>query len=324
MFDVVTIGAATRDVFLQSANFKFIKSGEFSGGVGECLSLGSKNEVQSIFFGTGGGATNAAVTFARLGLGTAVLARLGRDAAGDEIVDVLKREGVSTRLIQRDKEETTAYSTLLMYGPGERTVLVYRGPSAKIDTSKKVLSGLNAKWLYVTSLGGRMDIIRAVWAHARKNKIKICWNPGGEELKLGLAKLKPFIARSEIFNVNREEAARLSGCELGNDICILDTLCGAARIVIVTDGGKGAYACTGGERYFVASLGTKPENTTGAGDAFGSGFCAGMIKTGDTGFSLKLGTLNADSVIRQMGAKTGILKKLPSSNELNKAKIKIF
>lgn len=324
MFDVVTIGAATRDVFLQSDNFKFIKSQEFSSGVGECLSLGSKNEVHNIYFSTGGGATNAAVTFARLGLKTSVLARLGRDAAGDDILEVLKSEGISTKLVQRDREEMTAYSTLLMYGPGERTVLVYRGPSTKIDVSKKNISGLKAKWIYVTSLGGRLDIISAVWTHAKNNKIKICWNPGGEELKLGFEKLKPFIARSDIFNVNREEAARLAGCEPGNDITIMDKLCGTAKVVIVTDGGKGAYACTKDGRYFVASLGTKPKNTTGAGDAFGSGFCAGMIKTGDIEFSLKLATLNADSVIRQMGAKAGILKKMPSTNEFNKAKVKTF
>lgn len=324
MFEVITIGAATRDVFLQSGNFRFIKSQEFAGGTGECLALGSKNEVQDIFFSTGGGATNAAVTFARLGLRTAVLARVGRDASGEEIVETMKKEGVSAKLIQSDIKEPTAYSTLLMYGPGERTVLVYRGPSTKIDVSKKNISGLKAKWIYVTSLGGRLDIIRAVWAHAKRNKIKICWNPGGEELKLGFAALKPLIKQCEVFNLNRDEAARLTGCERNNDICLMDNLCGLPKAAIITDGGKGAYACAGGERYFVASLGTKPRNTTGAGDAFGSGFAAGMIKTNDVKFSLELGTLNADSVIRMMGAKTGILKRMPGEKELKKVKINIF
>lgn len=324
MFDVITIGAATRDVFLQSGNFKFIKSQEFAGGVGECLALGSKNEVQDIFFSTGGGATNAAVTFARLGFKTAVLARVGRDISGEEIVGTMKKEGVSVKLIQRDAKEPTAYSTLLMYGPGERTVLVFRGPSNNIDFSKKILSGVSAKWFYVTSVGGRADMLRAVWAHAKRHKIKICWNPGGEELKLGFTALKPLIKQCEIFNVNRDEAARLTGCERGNDICLMDNLCGLPKTAIITDGSKGAYACAGGERYFVGSLGTKPLNTTGAGDAFGSGFAAGMIKTDDVRFSLRLGTLNADSVIRMMGAKTGVLKRMPGEKELKKVKINIF
>ena len=323
MFDVITIGSATRDVFLESGNFKFIKSQEFAGGTGECLSLGSKNEVRNIFFSTGGGATNAAVTFARLGLKTAVLSRVGKDSAGYEIITILKKEGVGTRLIQMDSEEHTAYSTLLMYGPGERTVLVYRGPSNKIEI-KPALPKVKAKWFYVTSLGGRMDIIRAIWAHARKNKIKICWNPGEEELKLGFEALKPLIKQCEIFNINREEAARLTGCEPNNDICLLNSVCNASKIAIMTDGSMGAYVCAKEEKYFVASLGTKPKNTTGAGDAFGSGFAVGMVKTGDLKFSLKLATLNADSVIRGMGAKTGILKKMPLDKELNKVKIKTF
>ncbi len=322
MYDIVTIGAATRDVFLQSKDFRFVKSEEFAGGVGECLALGSKNEVADIFFSTGGGATNTAVTFSRLGLSAAALSRIGNDLSGDDIIAALKKDKVSTNLIQRDPKLLTAYSTLLMYGPGERTVLVYRGPSAKIDA--RPLEAARAKWFYVTSLGGRMDIIRAIWATAKRNKIKICWNPGGEELKLGFMALKPLIKQCEVFNLNREEASRLTGCELNNDICLLDSLCGAVKIAIMTDGGKGAYACSSGNRCFVASLGTKPVNTTGAGDAFGSGFAAGMIKTGDIKFSLRLATLNADSVIRRMGAKTGILKKMPLEKEFNKVKIKIF
>ncbi len=324
MFDVITIGSATRDVFLESGNFKFIRSQEFSGGVGECLSLGSKNEVRGIFFSTGGGATNAAVTFARLGLKTAILARVGGDGAGDDVIGTLRKDKVETGLIQCDAREHTAYSTLLMYGPGERTVLVYRGPSNKIDLSRPILKKAKAGWFYVTSLGGRLDLLRVIWKFAKENKIKISWNPGGEELKHGLPALAGFAKECEVFNINREEAARLTGCGLKDDACLLGKICGLAEVALMTDGARGAYACSGGKRYFVASLGTKPRNTTGAGDAFGSGFAAGLVKKDNIEFALKLATLNADSVIRHMGAKAGILKKEPPPKELNKVKVKIF
>lgn len=320
MYDIITIGAATRDVFLQSRDFKFIKSGEFAGGVGECLALGSKNEVTEIFFSTGGGATNAAVTFARLGLKTAILARVGQDSAGDDVIAVLKKDKVSAGLLQRDSSLHTAYSTLLMYGPGERTVLVYRGPSVKVDV--KDLGKIRTKWVYVTSLGGEIKLFGKIWSWARKNKIKIAWNPGGEELKLGLGKLLPFIEQCEVFNVNREEATKVTGCDWKDQNCLFTNLCGGLPIAVITDGSRGAYGCAAKRQIWHApALGTKPKNTTGAGDAFGSGFVAGLIKKNDLDFALRLGTLNADSVIREMGAKTGILKKLPGPKELSKVKI---
>ncbi|MBI2099491.1 carbohydrate kinase family protein [Candidatus Uhrbacteria bacterium] len=320
MYDIITIGAATKDVFLESGSFKFIKSPEFAGGTGECLSFGSKNEVRNIFFSTGGGATNAAVTFSRLGLSVAALTRVGRDSFGDDIIAALKNDNVSVKLIQRDPALKTAYSTLLMQGPGERTVLVYRGSSAKINARE--LRQVRTKWIYVTSLGGQIDLLRKIWSWARKNKVKIAWNPGGEELKSGLEKLLPFIKQCEVFNVNREEAARVTGCGWRDRECLFANLCGKATYVLITDGERGAYCCGAGERFFASSLGTKPKNTTGAGDAFGSAFVAGLILRNSVDFALRLAILNADSVIRQMGAKTGILKKLPSKAVLSKIEIK--
>lgn len=362
MFDIITIGSATRDVFLESNDFYDIKSSEFSSGVGECLSLGSKNEVQRIFFTTGGGATNVAVTFARLGLRVACLARVGNDDAGEEIIKVLRRENVDTRFIQKDSRDQTAYSTLLMHGPGERTILVYRGASERLSLDPylfpppacrgRIKEGA-ASWFYVTSLGGNLDLIKKIWSFARANKIKIAWNPGGEELKLGWTKLLPFIKQCEVFNVNREEASRLL-LETESQRTPFKNLCGFARITLITDGARGAHACARQEpearvgpeapgalraqlaapqaqhkEFFVSSLGTKARNTTGAGDAFGSGFVAGLEIGSQQKrdpisvitYALRLAILNADSVIRNMGAKAGILKKMPSKKEFDKVKI---
>lgn len=59
---VISVGAAVQDVFLQGELFK--PQHEPEGDVEEFM-LGSKNEVEHVIFSTGGGATNASVTFAR-------------------------------------------------------------------------------------------------------------------------------------------------------------------------------------------------------------------------------------------------------------------
>ena len=75
--------------------------------------------------------------------------------------------------------------------------------------------------------------------------------------------------------------------------------------------------------YYIPSVGHTPKNLTGAGDAFGSGFITGWIKSrGDIRYALRLAAFNADSVVQHVGAKVGILKKYPSTHELNKLTIK--
>jgi len=62
-----------------------------------------------------------------------------------------------------------------------------------------------------------------------------------------------------------------------------------------------------GSIYFRPALKRKGINTTGAGDAFGSSFVAGLIKYNDIEQALKLGILNSNSVIMKIGAQEGLL-----------------
>ena len=48
---------------------------------------------------------------------------------------------------------------------------------------------------------------------------------------------------------------------------------------------------------------------TGAGDAFGSGFVAGLIQASRIEYAIRLGSANATSVVEYVGAKKGIVTK---------------
>lgn len=323
MYDVITIGAATRDVYLRSPAFDLIKSDKFSTGVGSCLALGSKNEASEIFLDTGGGATNAAITFGNLKIKTGVVSKIGDDAAGKELLEILKKSKVDTSLIQKDRRHFTSYSTLLLTKAGHRSILVYRGASNYIDWKEFLKKEKKAEWFYITSLGGNLKLLKNIFKFARVNKIKIAWNPGGKELGMGAWKLKSLIKQAEVFNLNREEAAKLVGVDYKNKEKIfkkMAKLC--SGIVVITDGAPGAYAYENKKWYFAKSLGTKPINTTGAGDAFGSGLLSGLIKKGNLKYALAVATLNADGVIQKMGAKNGLLTKLPSTKDIKKVTIK--
>ncbi|MCG2694222.1 carbohydrate kinase family protein [Candidatus Parcubacteria bacterium] len=326
---VVTIGSATLDVYLKSRAFKEIKSDKFLTGIGECLTLGSKNEVQEIFVDTGGGATNCAVSFANLGTDVSVMARIGNDLFGREVEHTLKERKIDIGLLQKDKNKQTSYSTLLLLGSGQRSILVYRGASNALDfkISPPFKGGSRGgfekpDWFYVSSLGSNIKLFSKILSYAKKNKIKVMYNPGEGELKKGLLELKKYFHGLEVLNLNREEAALLCKTKYENMNVIIKKLKGISPYVVITDGPAGAFCLCKDELWFAPSLGTKPVNTTGAGDAFGSGFCAGLMLKNNIEYALRLGILNSDGVIRKMGAKNGLLTSLPNKIQLNKVKIR--
>ena len=82
--DVITIGAATVDIFVKSKAFSLVDNK---------LSVGasSKNEIESSLICSGGGATNSSVSFSRLGLKTTCLSLLGTDPLSQYINDDLRK-----------------------------------------------------------------------------------------------------------------------------------------------------------------------------------------------------------------------------------------
>jgi len=322
MFDIITIGSATRDVFLQSEKIKIKKSKTSPTGLDECLPLGAKIELNDITFDTGGGATNAAVTFANLGLRTATICRTGKDLAGLQINQMFKNHHISNKFIQHDNKLGTAYSLILLAGTGQRSILVYRGASQKVSAKDIPWKNIKTKWLYISSLAGHMTLINSIWKFAKKNKIKIAWNPGGKELDKGLTKLAPYIKQTAFFTINTEEAAKLTKEKPGDTRAAAKKLKKITKCLSLTDGPKGAYAWQNNKGIWAPSLKVKRVNTTGAGDAFGSGFVSGLILKNDIKYAMKMGTLNANMVITKMGAKNGLLKKKPTLKELNRVKLK--
>ncbi len=91
MFDVITIGSATLDAFIESdmANIVSVSSlntkKEFM-----AYPYGAKIEIDNFDFQTGGGAINTATNFAQLGLKTSTIVKMGDEIQGQKITDTLK------------------------------------------------------------------------------------------------------------------------------------------------------------------------------------------------------------------------------------------
>ncbi len=304
---MLTIGAAVQDVFLSNSDeFKPVTDIP-SHEVFLKLELGSKADVNNINFSTGGGATNAAVTFARQGIDVEFMGTIADDPAGRAILDELDKENVGTKHLSYSKRHHTGYSVLLLAPNGERTILTYRGASTHYDANNFDISKVDAQWLYLSSMAGEMALLENIFSTAKEKKIKIFFNPGKNELK-NIDQLKALLEDVDVLLVNKEEAKQIvSGNSLVELIRRLEHL---VPVAIISDGPNGVIA-SDGKTIVRAGMyeDVKVTDRTGAGDAFGSGFISYWASGKSLKDSIVFASANSTSVVQQIGAKAGILYK---------------
>lgn len=310
MYDVITIGSATRDVFVIPSEVFIDKEKKYKTGEAICFTLGSKIDVPEMYFRTGGSALNTAITLAKQGLRTAVFSKVGDDSRCLSILNRLREVGVSEELVQIDKKYLTAYS-IIIAAKNERTILAHRGATEYLGSEEPIPFDKlkEAKWFYITHLAGESSrIFFKIIEFADKNGVKIAWNPGSTQLKLG-KKIHPILEKIDVITLNQEEGAILTGIdyEEGEEIfCTLDRL--VKGFVIMTKGPKGFVACNNKDIYKAGIL-KEPKyiDRTGAGDAFGSGVVAAIIKGKSLEEALQTGSANATGVLGEWGANEGLL-----------------
>lgn len=344
MFDVITIGSATRDAFFEGIKFLIVKDSRFITKKGIALPLGAKIEIPKVYFMTGGGATNTAFVFHRMGLKVSSIFRIGKDISGETILNELINEGIDISFAQFDYLKPTAYSVILMTPKGERTILSFKGASEDFDFSEIPMDKLETQWLFLGSLGKKIKNLKYFLKIKKYKKIKIAINPGKNELVFLKNHLK-FLSYFDVFIVNQEEASYLTDIDYLKEKEIfqkLDKL--VSGIVVMTKGKKGVSVSDGEYIYKAKAVNfsnyLKKENfikrplrrkeATGAGDSFASTFIGSLILSQKIDKitiekAIRLALINSSSVVNYLGAKTGILylKEIDFS-KLNNISIKVI
>lgn len=330
MKKVLTIGGATQDIFLH-----------YEGA--DCLSItkkdtvlnymlfesGEKIEVDEILNFTGGGATNSAVSFKRLGFDVSTFCQIGQDSSGKFILKDLKKEKINIENIIVNKKYSSGKSFVINSVKGERTIFAYRGANGYLTKSNLPVKAIKKSDLvYITSLSyGSANLLPDIVKLAKKNKkTLVAINPGISQLSKGTSKLIESLKNIDILILNSSEAKTFmqalikvdKAYEKAFNLCkdffssndfFKETLKMGPKIVVVTDGANGVYLATKEKILFHPSIKTKIANTLGAGDSFGSCFVASLALGYSIEQSLQNGIINSSSVISFVGAKTGLLTK---------------
>ena len=253
-----------------------------------------------------GNSANAAVSAARLGLGSALYTNLGDDYWGKKCLAALTEAGVSTEFVAINPGKKTIYNYVLWY-EDDRTILVthekyeYELPDLK-----------NPKWLYLSSMG---EDALLIYPHLEKYlsehiEVKLAFQPGTFQMKLGTEKLAGIYKRTEIFFCNKEESQRILNSK-EDDVkkLLLNLAALGPRFVVITNGPLGAYAWDGKKAWFMPPYPDPkpPFERTGAGDAFSSTVTTALALGLSFTEALRWGPINAMSVVQKVGAQAGLL-----------------
>ena len=327
MCDVITIGSATMDVFVESDDANIVsvytknKKSEFMS-----YPYGAKVEITDFASKVGGGGVNTAVNFANLGYKTSAIFKIGDDIYSDGILESFKNKNIDLTNIIQDAKISTGFSIILVSFQGDRTVLAHRGANAMIKKSDINFDAIkNAKLLYIAPMNGdSTKVLDDIATFANENNVYVCFNAGSSSIKKGFNYLKKILGNANIVVMNKEEASLATQIQVRpdtRDIKYSEELIHPDvkemfkklkvreyQIIVITDGGHGAYAYDGENYYYCPVFDGPVVSTLGAGDAFASTFCAALSKTKvNIGKALMYASVNSAGVVSQFGATEGLL-----------------
>lgn len=318
-YDFISIGDTVTDAFirlnLSSAHV------EMDHGTGReiCMRFGDKIPYDEVHIVPGvGNAANAAVSASRLGLSSAFVSNIGDDEHGREILDVFKKEGVATDFVKSHKGIPTNYHYVLWY-KDERTILIkhQKYPYSLPDIGEP-------KWIYLSSVGEHGEtFLKELESYLNAHPaIKLAFQPGTFQIKMGKEKLAGVYKRTDVFFCNKDESQRILETKDGDIKKLLQGIYALGpKTVAITDGVNGAYAYDGREMYSMRLYPDPqpPISRTGAGDAFSSTFTVALAIGKDVKEALRWGPVNSMSVVQGIGAQAGLLTREKLEEYLAKA-----
>lgn len=312
-FDIVSIGDTTIDAFIELHEASVHCSVDHTN-CQLCLNYADKVPYEKVTMLPAGNSTNNAVGSARLGMKNAFVCAVGNDENGQKIIRELTREGIDTQFVHINKNVQTNFHFVLSF-QGERTILIKHNKFVY-----KLPHKLDTEWIYFSSMAqGTEKFHKEIESFLSRNKkIKLAFNPGTFQIRMGATKLKEIYKRTEVLFVNREEAQLILKQETRNIKTLLNGLHKlGARIAVITDGRDGSYASNlptgqaGGSArvwYMEEFIGPHIE-ATGAGDAYGTAFTAALFYGKTLGEAMAWGTLNGGFVVQFVGPHAGLRSK---------------
>jgi ribokinase len=252
--------------------------------------------------GPGGVAANTAVAAAQLGMPTRLVARVGADAFGTEVLAGLKARHLDVSLVAVDRESATYYSIALVDPSGEKALVVIPGPG--LYPSLEQVDGVSlarVNWIhtvpYAPSVAARLA------ARARTKGIRVSVDLEPATLDAGLQGLEPILRSADTVFVNTRAVAALGG----NETDVIEALRSLhVSVVVLTRGEAGCRVWNGSQILSIPAFPVRTIDTTGAGDSFAASYICARLWDYGMGDAAEFASVAAGISCTGLGAQSAL------------------
>lgn len=249
----------------------------------------------------GGSAANTIKGLAALGHSSALIGKIGDDAAGRAFFANLSSHGIIPCLSL--SHIPTAQVASLITPDSDRTMRTFIGAGAEMvesDLSLSLFQGV--RLVHIEGyLMNRHGVVEKTMKLAKEAGALVSFDASSFEIVAEYRKpmVKLLTHFVDVLFANEEEAWTLSGLPPERACLLLKDLCG---IAVVKMGEKGSWGASGKIKAYHQAFDVPVIDTTGAGDLFASGFLHGLMNGRSLEENLRYGTLIASHVIQTLGA----------------------
>ncbi len=227
----------------------------------------------------GGAPTNVAAAIAALGGEVELVAKVGNDSFGKQLIQVMDSFGVSTKWMISDEHHFTTFAFVSLMEDGERDFVFNRGADGEL--TREEVDAIDLTDVSIIHFGSATGFLpgplqaayQGLLQKALQKNIFISFDPNYRHL-LFKNDIQSFIDQSWNFlhacqfcKLSDEEAILITGTNTVTDATaqLLDK---TKAVFTITLGKEGTLLGFEGATTIIPSIPIKPVDTTGAGDAF--------------------------------------------------------
>ena len=275
--------------------------------------------------GPGGKGSNQAVATARLGANSALLAVIGTDKLAGIATDLYAAEGVDASLLSHRAERATGVGFIILNDKGENFIVLDMGANELMDAST-VDAGeerIKASDVVMTVLEIPIPAAARAMELGRKHGAKTILNPAPAR-----ALPDEVFSHVDYLTPNESELRILLGLP-ADDARSSRELAGelrrrGVRNVVVTLGRTGALVLTDELDVMVPAIAVDVVDTTGAGDAFNSGFAVALAEGRDIVDAVRFGVVCGGLACTRLGVIPGLPDRASADALFEKARQTIW
>lgn len=326
MKKIICIGSVTKDVFVLLKKSRILPGSTQTEKELMAFEFGAKEYAEGVTEKLGGNGANAAAGLALFGYRTFLFAAIGKDETGKWIEKKLAKFKIKKNYLQKKSGFQSESSVIVADLEKVDHIILRTGGSAVAFDYEKAIKNFKEKVDFITLASQKenwQNNFKLIKNFAKRKGARLAINPSGYQIAKTPKELVGVLGEFELVFLNRDEALELvekvNGKAKDDPVELIKELINlGAKKVIVTDGPGGAYVGADQNFWFIPTPKGRKYETVGAGDAFLSGFVAGFLETGDLKKALSFGMASSSSVVAEVGATEGLLKKKELESEAEK------